>query len=523
MTFTIRARLTLLYFFVLTASFVAFCWICDFGFKRSIETTVNESSRGNLESIHRAIAASPSPGPQKMETQLAELAGLWANGAIFEVQDASGAWIYRSPLFLQAESPVPLPPSQGIFFFSTNLNQSEYRIAAERASINGRDFQITAAVPTEPFDQALDNFQGIEKEFLPLLVVLASLLGYWLSGRALAPVNRIIRSAELVGIRELSQRLEIPRARDELRRLSETLNAMLDRIESSVRRVTKFTADASHDLRTPVTLIRTNAELALRRPRSESEYRETLSRILATSEETTRLIEHLLTLARADAGAAHLKFETVDLLETLRSVSRQLSVLAIAKGVFLSETLPPGPLYVRADPAALERLFMAILDNAVRYTAPGGQIFLRLRMANESASVEIQDTGIGISETDLPHIFDRFFRADQARSGEARGSGLGLSIAKWIADMHKASIEVTSNLGQGSCFRVTLLMQIARHDEAVQTVLPVHLVAHQAVPQPSPGTRRHPDSGIAVINPIVNFDNDDNAAANSRTGLPRQI
>jgi two-component system heavy metal sensor histidine kinase CusS len=492
-TFTIRARLTLLYFLVLAASFLAFFWICDFGFRRSIETTVNESSRGNLESIHRAIAASQSFDPQKMETRLAELADLWANGAIFEVQGPTGAWIYRSPLFLQAQPPVPPPPGQGIIFFTTNLNLSEYRIATERLSINGRNFQITAAVPTEPFDQALDNFRNIEKEFLPLLVVLASLLGYWLSGRALAPVNRIIRSAELVGVRELSQRLEVPRAKDELRDLTETLNAMLGRIEYSVRRMTKFTADASHDLRTPITLIRTNAELALRRPRSESEYRETLSRILATSEETTRLIEHLLTLARADAGAAQLRFEKVDLIETLRSISRQLKVLAIAKGVFLSEALHSGQAYVLADPAALERLFMAILDNAVRYTPAGGQIFLRLRIENESAFAEIEDTGIGISETDLPHIFDRFFRADQARSGEVRGSGLGLAIAKWIADTHKTSIEVTSNLGRGTRFQVTIPLvppfaaEITRREEAIQAVLPVSLVADQSVPNPSRG------------------------------------
>ena len=127
-----------------------------------------------------------------------------------------------------------------------------------------------------------------------MLVILASLLGYWLGGRALAPVNRIIQSAEEVGVQSLSRRLELPRAKDELRGLTETLNAMLDRIESSVKRITQFTADASHDLRTPLSLIRTNAELALRRPRTESEYRATLTRILAASEESAQLIDQLL-------------------------------------------------------------------------------------------------------------------------------------------------------------------------------------------------------------------------------------
>src|SRR5262249_38049694 len=143
-------------------------------------------------------------------------------------------------------------------------------------------FEVHAAVPTEPFDQALDRFRLIEKETLPLLVLLASLLGYWLSGRSLAPVDRIIRTAEQIGVENLSRRLEVPKPRDELRRLTETLNAMLGRIETSFRRITQFTADASHDLRTPVAVMRTTAEIALRRPRTEAEYRDALARILDT-------------------------------------------------------------------------------------------------------------------------------------------------------------------------------------------------------------------------------------------------
>src|SRR5208283_1438487 len=159
---------------------------------------------------------------------------------------------------------------EGISFLTTNLASQQYRIAQKSILRGSTLFRISAAVPTEPFDQALDHFRLIEKRFLPLLVIVASLLGYWLSGRALAPVNRIIESTERVGVRNLSGRLEVPRAKDELRRLTEQVNAMLDRIETSVKRITQFTADASHDLRTPLALIRTNAEIALRRSRTES-------------------------------------------------------------------------------------------------------------------------------------------------------------------------------------------------------------------------------------------------------------
>jgi len=461
---TIRARLTLLYFVVLAASFAAFFWICDFGFLRSIEMTVNDASQTNLERVRLVIEKALPHGIPAVQRELAELSELWASGALFEVAGPDGQWIFQSPRFEKPQAPFPQLSSGKISFLTTNLDQLQYRVARQKLSLDGRTFQIDAAVPTEPFDQALDNFRLIEKRFLPLLVMLASLLGYWLSGRALAPVNQIIQSAEGIGVLNLSRRLEVPRAKDELRRLTETLNAMLDRIESSVKRITRFTADASHDLRTPLSLIRTNAELALRRRRSEDHYRESLARILTISEETTQLIEGLLTLARADAGAAQLKCEFLDLGPILLKTVQQARFLASAKGLSFSEHLPQENLPMLADSAAIERLFLSVLDNAVKYTPVGGRVTVRASSHPRSASIEIEDNGIGIAESDLPHIFERFFRADQARSREIRGSGLGLAIARWIAEMHQGSIEVTSSPGKGSCFRVLLPLTASMPD-----------------------------------------------------------
>jgi two-component system, OmpR family, heavy metal sensor histidine kinase CusS len=453
---TIRARLTLLYCVVLAASFAAFFWICDFGFRRSIETTVNDASRRNLEIVQRVLENSVPRGRPKVQKELSELSELWANGAIFEVSEPDGSWIFRSPRFLLSQFPLPAPPPDGMFFLTTNLDNQQYRIAQQRVSAAGRIFQVYAAVPTEPFDQALDNFRIIEKRFLPLLVILASLLGSWLSGRALAPVNRIIQSAEHIDVQNLSERLEVPKAKDELQRLTVTLNAMLERIESSVKRIRQFTANASHDLRTPLSLIRTHAELALRRTRSEAEYRKSLSRILSASEETTELIEALLTLARADSNATHLKFRQLDLTPLLQKTALEASVLALSKGLSFSSSLSEEPLFCRADPAAMESLFLAVLDNAVKYTPPGGFIRLRSFAVSSQTVIEVEDTGIGIAPEDLPRIFDRFFRADQARSREVPGSGLGLSIALWIAESHKGHIEVRSHPGSGSLFRILL-------------------------------------------------------------------
>jgi len=456
MSFTIRARLTALYFLVLAVSFTGFFCICDFGFQRSIATAVNDASRRNLDTLRLVLNRHVSQGTPGLQQELTRVSELWESGAIFEVAGPDGHWIYRSPRFLSAEPALAPFTGRSVSFQTTNLEALQYRVARQQIAIDGNVYLVDAAVPTEPFDQALDNFRFIEKSFLPLLVLLASFLGYWLSGKALAPVNLIIESAERVGVHNLSRRLEVPRAKDELRRLTEHLNAMLDRIETSVKRITRFTADASHDLRTPLALIRTSAELVLRRPRSEPEYREALARILATSEETTELIEQLLMLARADANAAQLKLESTNLQAVLRRVAQKCRVLASGKGLAFSESIPPRHALLMANEPALERLLMCVVDNAVKYTSAGGHLSLALFLVNGQAVIQMQDTGIGIAEKDLPHVFERFYRADQVRSRETRGSGLGLSIARWIAESHHGSIELNSRLGQGTNVTIRL-------------------------------------------------------------------
>jgi heavy metal sensor kinase len=454
MHLTIRTRLTLWYFAVLAVSFLTLFWIFDVGFRRSIETTVNDASRNNLEAVRRVIDKSEHAGLPKVSQELRELSEVWANGAIFEVTDVDREIIFASQPFSSPQSPLPLPVREKTTFVTSNLANLQYRIAQRGVTIAGKEFLIRAAVPTEPFDQALDHFRLVEKEFLPLLVLLACLFGYWLAARALAPVNRIIQSAADIGVQNLSGRLKVPRAGDELQRLTETLNEMLDRVERSVARVTQFTADASHDLRTPLSVIRTDAEIALRRPRTGSEYRESLSRILQVSEGTTGLIESLLNLARADGGNCNLNVANVDMTPRLHQIAEQVSSLVASKGLTFQIALTGQPLRIKADHAAIEKLFFVLLDNAVKYTPAPGFVWLRSRGTGGEAVVEVEDTGIGIAEDDQARVFDRFFRADQARSRNVPGSGLGLAIASWIVASHQATIEVRSKLGVGSCFQV---------------------------------------------------------------------
>jgi heavy metal sensor kinase len=456
MRVTIRARLTALYFVVLAASFSTFVWISDVGFRRSIEVTVNDASSVNLQSLQRLLAASVPKGDAKVQKELTELASWWPSGVLFEVADQNQTWIFRSAQFLQEGVPLPAVYDDKVTFFTTNLNHIQYRIAMQRVEVGGQRFEIHAAVPTEPFDRALDNFRTIEKETVPLLVVLASLLGYWLSGRSLAPVTRIIETAERIGVQNLSRRLEVPRAQDELRRLTETLNAMLQRIESSFKRITQFTADASHDLRTPVSVIRTTAEITLRRPRSESQYADALGKILRTSVETTTLLDNLLTLARADAGTTGMELHLIDLESHVKKAQERATLLAASKPLRISVQTPGTPVWVRADAIAIDRLLLILLDNAVKYTPEGGSCEIELATGAGQAQIVVRDSGIGIHESELELIFERSYRTDRARSRETGGAGLGLAIARWITEMHGGTIAAESRTGAGAVFRVSL-------------------------------------------------------------------
>jgi heavy metal sensor kinase len=456
MNLPIRARLTALYFVVLASSFVAFVWVSDLGFRRSIETTVDNASRSNLETVRRVLDRTSWQGEAKVREELTQLALLWANGALFEVADSDGNWIFRPQQFLRINPPLPRIRDAQVSFATTNLDALQYRIALQRITTGGNVYEIRAAVPTEPFDQALDHFRLIEKEFLPALVLLASLLGYWLSGRSLAPVNRIIETVRLIGAQNLSSRLEVPRARDELRHLTETLNAMLARIEASFKSITQFTADASHDLRTPVAVIRATAEITLRKPRAQEEYRRALSTILETSVDTSELLENLLTLARADAGAAGMDMRPLDLSAHVQKARERAALLGLEKALDITATTPREPVWVKADAIAIDRLLLILLDNAVKYSPSGGRCEIALSQSETHAQITVRDSGEGIPESELKNIFDRFYRVDRVRSKSNGGAGLGLAIARWIAEMHGGTIAAESTPGAGSEFQIKL-------------------------------------------------------------------
>jgi heavy metal sensor kinase len=329
-------------------------------------------------------------------------------------------------------------------------------VYAIQTATDGHAFTIQVAEDMDDYLEALQRYRLLLWIGIPVLLCAATLGGHWMSQRALAPVDEITRAAQKISPTDLTARVELPRTGDELDRLAETLNAMLQRIQSAFEQMKQFTADASHDLRTPISVIRTRAEITLRKPRTEEQYREALNEIVAESERLSELIDKLRLLARTDVGTEALTFTRVDLCDIAREASAEGKTLAESRHIEWSQALPEFSLWVGGDADALRRLFLILIDNAIKYTPQHGTVSLRVTNTDGKAYVEVVDTGIGIAEVDLPHIFDRFYRADSARSRDSGGFGLGLSIGNWIAKAHQADITVKSVVGKGSRFQVRL-------------------------------------------------------------------
>ena len=288
----------------------------------------------------------------------------------------------------------------------------------------------------------------------PILVGGAAIGGYWLTGQALAPIEKIRRQAASIRARDLSKRLDWTTPEDEVGRLARTFNEMLDRLEESFQRQRRFTGDASHELRTPLAVIRGEIEVALERPRTPAEYVETLESVGVEAQRMSRLVNELLLLARADADELQLEFEKVDLAELLRLLVDQMQRQAQEAGVSLTADLPLS-LTIPGDRDRLLELFINLIENTLLY-APGSQVDVQVQSFGENVEVTITDSGPGIPEADLPHIFDRFYRVDRVRERSSRGSGLGLAIAQEIARAHGGLISVQSEPGKGTTFIMRL-------------------------------------------------------------------
>lgn len=451
----IRLRLTAWYLAVLSFTLVVCSIGPYFAIESAIHHAIDQELASRLAGIHTFLWRHlPWQSGEVLLQEFREHSGLTPGGDLYQVQDAEHQWVYQ-PLAMRRLNLNAAPARRSTTYYETiERNGILLRVVTARVEVANRDYTVQVASVITPFSLLLRKLRWWAFAILPAIILCSGFGGYWLSGRAMAPIDSITRAAREITERNLSKRLPLPPAQDELRRLSETLNSMLSRLEAAFKRVVQFTADASHELRTPIAVIRTTAELMQEQRRTVAEYEEANAQIVSEAERTSELIENLLILARADSQAAQFSFSDLDLNETVGEVLASMGPLAEAKGFRLNTSTSRSAVVISGDRDAIRRLIIVFVDNGIKYSSPRSTILISVNSDRQAAVVEVKDEGIGISHDDQPHIFERFYRADKARSRDMGGAGLGLSIAKWIADAHRADIEVQSELGKGSSFKV---------------------------------------------------------------------
>ena len=374
---SIGMRLTLWYLVIFLLAEVVFgagMWLI---LRKNLFDIADAVLEGQAADLQRFLEARKDLPIAQLQIEISEDYKIERSKDYLQISDAGGNLIYRSR-FLE-EHPLPalaLDELDRPLYENHRLGHERFRLISEQIDVSGRLYVVRIGHPMHEEIETLDAFRGYLEWFAPLLLLGASIVGYWLSHRALAPVDALARTARTISGHNLSSRLEQLHTGDELQRLSDTLNEMLGRIETAFTRITEFSADASHELRTPVALIHTEAELALRRSRDAAEYREALQHILQEAERTTRLLEGLLAMARADSGREALDIHSIDLLTTLRESASKWHQVASLRNLQFEEHLGAQPLHVMGDENALHRVIDILLDNALKYTPSPGKVAL---------------------------------------------------------------------------------------------------------------------------------------------------
>src|SRR5499426_590050 len=360
----------------------------------------------------------------------------------------------RLPLSAQALSRA----SEGLETFETveGLGPYPVRVLTHPVQEAGRSTSlIQVGMSLESVSVTRHRFLLVTAAMLPLAALLAGGGGWLLARRALRPVDQMTEAARRISAEHLDEPVHTTGTGDELDRLAATLNDMLARLDVTFRQIRQFSADASHELQTPLTILQGELEVALRAPRSPDDYRRVLTSALEESDRIANLVEGLLLLSRADAGVLRMDHQPVDLARLVAEVCEQSQVLANARGVTL-DLGPLTPVTIQGDHQHLRRLLLNLVDNGLKYTLAGGRVTLTLHQEGVWAILRVADTGIGLAPEEQERIFQRFYRAPTAVSRDVEGSGLGLCIARSIVEAHSGSIQIESSAGHGSIFTVRL-------------------------------------------------------------------
>jgi heavy metal sensor kinase len=463
-TRSIRFRMALWYAALLAGALLLFGGSTYLGLERYLQKSLEESLIKQARSIADVLLANNNQsGEDYVTKEITEQYSPETNSRFIRITRADGKRLFLSgppkdASFRPGLVPAPVLPMTQEFSREVEMSDEHELLlhGLPFKAADGTQFLIEVAAPYNQIEAVLNGLLLTFALGLPLIVAVAIGGGYVLMRRALRPVDEIRQKAAQITSRNLSERLPVVHTGDELERLATDLNHMIERLEESFQQVNRFSADASHELRTPLTVLQGGLEaIAQKEHNLPAEVRDTIGSALEETQRLAKIVESLLAISRLETGEARVQLGRLDFAELVCTTADQMRLLAEEKHISLSCD-GTEPVQVEADPARLKQVVVNLLDNAVKYTPEGGSVIITVNSQNGRAVLEMEDTGLGISASDLPHIFERFYRADKARSRQMGGAGLGLSIVRSICTAHGGQVTVTSTEGSGSRFRIEL-------------------------------------------------------------------
>jgi two-component system, OmpR family, sensor kinase len=462
---SVRARLTLWYVSLLAAILIVSIALIYILLARALYVRIDDTLHAVVQIAHTSLVNDLSEGQDTADAARSTAEELASRQTLIVIYDGRGRLLAEAGREDDIVIPLPavdeIPAAEDLLQTIVEADDLDdrHRLAIRRIAIPAFNLVYIVVVGTslEPTDEELESLRGILVYLVPLSLVVAGIGGWFLAGRSLSPVVGMADRARQIGVENLSERLPVANPHDELGLLAETFNGLLSRLEGSLIQQRQFMADASHELRTPVTTARTASSVALQQPtRSEADYRETLAIIEQEMTRLSRIVDDMFTLARADAGSYPVRPTPMYLDEVLDEVVRALRVVASTRRVAISEsTLRPAPF--TGDEDLIRRLIVNVLDNAVRYAPSDSVVRVGLDLAGVNYAISVSDDGPGIPLELQPRIFERFYRVDEARTHASHGgAGLGLALSRWIALVHGGEVTLAASSRMGSTFVITL-------------------------------------------------------------------
>jgi heavy metal sensor kinase len=457
---SLRFRITAWYAGLLAGALLIFGVSVYLGLERYLYWNVQRALTAECQTMGtQLLSQHPFKRGDWLETEIEEAYAPEVNNHFIRVIQEGVGVVYVSGApkdgsFDPAQIPLPVPDGDR----SRKIHVEGRPLLIEGMAFttpDGSKFIVESGAPYRQIEVVLHGLLLTFALYMPFIIFVAVGSGYWLMRRSLQPVDEITRRAEGITSTNLSERLPVIRTGDELERLSVSLNRMIERLDEAFQHVNRFSADASHELRTPLTILQLELEGIAQSQRLNASLTDQIGSALEETHRMSHIVESLLAISRLDAGEAKIEMTRLDLGQLAASTTEQMKLLAEEKAIRLNRNVTPG-VYVEGDRSHLQQVVVNLVANAIKYTQEGGEVEVRVRVTANTAVLEVSDNGAGIPDYALPHVFERFYRADKARSRESGGAGLGLAIVKAICTAHGAELSVSSGESQGSVFSVRL-------------------------------------------------------------------